>query len=376
MNKNILILLPNAIDPQSGGLERVYSNLIPFLKENGCNIFALYHVRSEYDEKNDYTQVYFVDERKFLKKSKRLLFQIIETRNIDTIICAYQDFRVLQCVSKIENVKVIHHIHNVPSVYLKNKMRMLPSCLVGTFVDNILREIRFRIRLKQAMENMMRNKQRIVILSEGFRKDLQSVYAYDDKMVVAIPNPFIIDNKFVLERQKKDKVLLYVGRLSERQKRISSLLNIWRKIQNSLPDYKLEIVGDGPDKDEYERTVRDKDLRRVTFRGFQDPTFFYKNAEIECMTSNFEGFGMVLVEAMQYGCVPFVFDSFAALHDVIDNKVNGYIIPAFQEDEYAEKLVNFLKMPEKEKMVIRCNAIIKSKQFNVENIGERWLNLF
>lgn len=135
MNKNILILLPNAIDPQSGGLERVYSNLIPFLKENGCNIFALYHVRSEYDEKNDYTQVYFVDERKFLKKSKRLLFQIIETRNIDTIICAYQDFRVLQCVSKIENVKVIHHIHNVPMcpfdqcVNLISKVRNVLTCI-------------------------------------------------------------------------------------------------------------------------------------------------------------------------------------------------------------------------------------------------------
>lgn len=60
------------------------------------------------------------------------------------------------------------------------------------------------------------------------------------------------------------------------------------------------------------------------------------------MTSNYEGFSMVLIEAMQYGCVPFVFNSFASLPDIIDDKVNGYVITPFDEGEYVQKIKEFI----------------------------------
>ena len=134
-------------------------------------------------------------------------------------------------------------------------------------------------------------------------------------------------------------------------------------------------MGGGSDQSMYEQMVIDMQLKRVTFYGFQNPEEYYKKSEIFCMTSYYEGFPMVFVEAMQYDCVPFAFNSFASLTDVIDDGENGIIIPPFDEDEYADRIVKFVNMSYAQQLTFRRNAIEKSKTFSVENIGKKWLKL-
>ena len=117
-------------------------------------------------------------------------------------------------------------------------------------------------------------------------------------------------------------------------------------------------------------------LKRVVFHGFQSPEEFYIKAQALCMVSNYEGFGMVLVEAMQYGCVPFAFDSFAALPDIIDDGINGYRIPPFNEEIYVQRIVDFIKKTREEKEKIYNASMSKAKLFSVENIAKEWIRLF
>lgn len=56
------------------------------------------------------------------------------------------------------------------------------------------------------------------------------------------------------------------------------------------------------------------------------------------LTSNIEGFGMTLTEAMQEGCVPLAFNTYSAVNDIIDNGINGFVIDKGEEDVYAEKI--------------------------------------
>lgn len=60
------------------------------------------------------------------------------------------------------------------------------------------------------------------------------------------------------------------------------------------------------------------------------------------MTSLFEGFGLVLTEAMYYGVVPLAFNSYANVGDIINDKVNGFIIPPFDIKEYADKISSLI----------------------------------
>ncbi|MDE6097646.1 MAG: glycosyltransferase, partial [Muribaculaceae bacterium] len=88
-----------------------------------------------------------------------------------------------------------------------------------------------------------------------------------------------------------------------------------------------------------------------------------------------EGFGMVLLEAMAHGCVPVVFDNSAAFHDIIDNEVNGMIVPDLDENAFVDAC---RKMMDDENLRLQMAEEARKKVavFSMDNICNRWLNLF
>ena len=374
---NILIPFANAIDPTSGGVERVYHNLVPSLRKMGCNVYATYHIKSQYDTSSVYNAIYYLGNgEKCDKKIKEQWLQIIKQRNINIIICPFSNHKYYDFFSKQKQLKVFFHIHNVPSVYHYPSVSAIPNCLKNTVVDHLLKRLRFVVRYKKSFDRIKRNGMKVILLSERFRMDINSFCSLGDDNLKAIPNPIIFDENFDLKANHKDKTILYVGRVTTRQKRFQSLLNIWKKLQYLLPEYNLEIVGGGPEKDYYVDKAKEMNLSRITFHGFQSPEQYYKKAQVFCMVSNYEGFSMVLVEAMQYGCVPFAFDSFAALPDIIDDGINGYRIPPFNEEIYVQRIVDFIKKTREEKEKIYNASMSKAKLFSVENIAKEWIRLF
>ena len=99
-------------------------------------------------------------------------------------------------------------------------------------------------------------------------------------------------------------------------------------------DWSLIIVGGGRQLDEMRQLAANLKLVNVKFEGFQDPKSYYERASIFCMTSSYEGFGIVLVEAMQYGVVPMAFNSYISVTDIIENGVMVFLIEPFDIDAY------------------------------------------
>ena len=92
------------------------------------------------------------------------------------------------------------------------------------------------------------------------------------------------------------------------------------------------------------------------------------------MTSIFEGWPLVLFEAMNYKCVPIAFDSFASLKDIIDNNLNGFRIPPFDTNIYTKKIEYLLNNPTIcSKMGLLAEK--KSKQYTIDSIGKLWNTL-
>lgn len=373
---NILIPFSNALDPISGGVERVYHNLVPTLRKNGCSIYATYNIKSDYDTSSVYTETFYMGDISMTDTEYRKKWDlIIRDKQINIVICPYPNLDVFDYFSQQSQLKVFFHIHNVPSKIMYQSMAFMPSFLKNTYLDNILKWLRYRIRFKKYFDRINKNEMKVVLLSDKFRQDLKSFCTIDDKNILAIPNPIVLDDKIV-NVPIKEKTILYVGRINSGQKRFQSLLNIWGKLQMLLPHYQLEVVGGGEEKAFYENKVKEMKLQRIHFHGFQTPNEYYKKADAFCMVSNYEGFGMVLLESMQYGCVPFAFNSFAALSDIIDNGKNGFAIPPFDEDKYVSVLFDFLQKTEEEKRALRQACIGKAKCFSVENIAKIWLDLF
>ena len=93
------------------------------------------------------------------------------------------------------------------------------------------------------------------------------------------------------------------------------------------------------------------------------------------MTSAYEGFPLVLVEAMSYGVVPVVFNSYGAAVNVIDNCVNGYLVKPFDKMGYT-KIVEYLIGDNLRLLEGATQSVLKAKTFSVDNIGNQWVKLY
>lgn len=84
---------------------------------------------------------------------------------------------------------------------------------------------------------------------------------------------------------------------------------------------------------------------------------------------------MVLIEAMQYGCVPIAYNSYAALSDIVEDGVNGYAVTAFDKKEYVAKLSRLMRDDELCKAMSE-NAKIVPSRFDSNVIAQKWVDLF
>ena len=89
------------------------------------------------------------------------------------------------------------------------------------------------------------------------------------------------------------------------------------------------------------------------------------------MTSHIEGWPMTLLEAQQYGCIPIVFNTFAALPEIIENNVNGYIIEKYNEKLFSKTIITLMgSIPLREKLFHNCQN--NCLRFSPSAVGDKW----
>jgi glycosyltransferase involved in cell wall biosynthesis len=173
----------------------------------------------------------------------------------------------------------------------------------------------------------------------------------------------------------KEKVLLYVGRLSTHQKRAELLLPLWNRLHRELADWEFHIVGDGPYRKEMEKNVRSGRIPRVVFHGKQDPYPHYERAGITVMTSSFEGFPNVTIEAQSRGAVPVLMDSFPLASWVVNHQHDALLIPPFELSKMAES-IRRLAHDKGTRERMQSAALENARRFHIDTVGKQWLDLF
>ena len=193
--------------------------------------------------------------------------------------------------------------------------------------------------------------------------------------IYAIENP-----EYVVQEPNfdKEKIVLFCGRFENWSKRIDRLLRIWEKVQDRLPDWRLVLVGNGESWDMLTRMADELSLKRVSFEGLRsNASDYYRKASIVVLTSQTEGWGLTLTEAQAHGCIPIAFGCTSGIKEVLSPEEGcGIEVAPFDEDEFAQQLVNVARMSEEEQMGLRRNAIDRIKRYTPEIISEKWRVLF
>ena len=123
------------------------------------------------------------------------------------------------------------------------------------------------------------------------------------------------------------------GRLI-RDKRVDRLLQAAKRLTDEGYSFNLWIVGDGVIADELKKYVKDEKLENVTFFGMQkNPYVYMKNADVFVLSSQREGFALVVPEAMSCG-LPVIATDCAGPAEILDNGKYGIIIDNNDESVY------------------------------------------
>lgn len=288
--------------------------------------------------------------------------------------------RVLNKATHGLGIKVISVYHNDPSANGRTKkielmLERSDSLLNRTFLK--LKLCVFRQITSASMRYVYRKSDRFMVLSESFITHFECFTGIKQhpKLIVQ-QNPITINtDNCDVDISAKSNEIVYVGRINHYQKRISRVIETWALIENEHPEWCLKIVGDGEDRSAVENLCTMLGLQRVYFEGFQRPIEYYKRASILMLTSEYEGFGLVLVEGMSLGVIPVVYGSYSAVYDIIENGRNGLIIEAGSDGFHAELMANALvKIMSNNNLrhKLAKNAVSKSKNYSIADVFKQW----
>ena len=194
------------------------------------------------------------------------------------------------------------------------------------------------------------------------------------KNIRVIPDPLsFLPTKY---SELKERRVIAVGRYVY-QKGFDLLLQAWSKIEKLYPDWQLAIFGDG-DRTPYEKQMKTfgVDAKRCHLNG-PTPNIQqeYVNSSIFVFSSRFEGFGMVLVEAMACGLPVVSFDCPCGPKDIVRDGEDGLLVENGNIDLLASSLSRLMN-DETLRQSMSKAGLKNVQRFNIEQIAEQWRLLF
>jgi glycosyltransferase involved in cell wall biosynthesis len=173
----------------------------------------------------------------------------------------------------------------------------------------------------------------------------------------------------------KEKRILWLSRLSYKQKRAEFILPVWKIVSKALPDWELDIVGDGDAYEDVKRQVASENIPRVTIHGRQKADPFFLRAPIYFMTSSFEGFPNTVIEAQSFASIPVVFNSYPMLDWIVKDGENGVLIKPFQIEKMAEAIIK-IAQDEGTRNHMMQRAVENAQRFVINKVGQQWMQFF
>lgn len=378
-NKKILFYLSRF--PDFGGIERVTATLANYLSNQGISVDIL-SVR--YNNKINYTlnkqiNIYHLPDSKDLTSNNNIhyLQTLINKNSYTTIIFqdSYEAIEILLLKINIEPVKLIIAEHNDPMAGFKLYIFKIKNGKLSLWewIKIPLTLYYLTYKTRQRYRELYKCCNNYILLSTSFVKGFKLISGLKTlKKISIINNPLTITRPASIPQKKK--TIIFAGRLTN-QKGIELLLDIWKLVQPNNPEWTLKIAGDGELRSIIENRINKEKISNIKLLGYiSNMESLYEEASIFTMTSIFEGWGLVLTEAMSYGCIPIAFHSFASATDIIKNNINGFLIKPFNTKDYAQCLGNLLSNENKLK-TFSNNAYQYSISFNINNIGKQWLNI-
>lgn len=176
----------------------------------------------------------------------------------------------------------------------------------------------------------------VVSLTQSQMEDLIENANLDKSRATFIPHS--IEKKDIIYSKIKLNIVI-VARLAK-QKRIDHAIRAFKIFSSSYPEFSLHIYGDGEEKENIDKLIKDMGLERKCFlKGYtEDVQRVFQEAYFSLVSSNFEGFPLSILESLSNGCPVVSYDINFGPKDMIINGTNGYLAELGNVDDLAAKM--------------------------------------
>ncbi|MDR2408615.1 MAG: glycosyltransferase, partial [Bacteroidales bacterium] len=302
------------------------------------------------------------------------LKDFIKNNPVDIVVNQWIPVKIVHKAVKRTNIKLICPHHS--AVFIQPVI----TTIIQRIFYSVFGQKGKNFNIWRRLYPLYKYADKFVVLAQSYLDDCRKLFKVKNqsKKMMVINNPLsfneFIDDKGISEKQKE---ILFVGRIYEPVKRITYILDSWKLLQEKgkARDWKLYVVGDGPDLNVLKKYAESFPYRNIFFTGGQNPIEYYRRASIFLMTSSFEGWAMTLLEAQQNGCVPIVMNSFGSLNEIVEHEKNGLVVPNDDIAAFAEAIGRLMDDNElRLRMMYRGMEICR--RFSVDTIANQWVALF
>lgn len=286
----------------------------------------------------------------------------------------------------IKNIDIIHAHYLFSSGYIAYKLNKTQNKRYVVAVRNtdVNLFFKYRINLRNLGVEILLNAEKIVFISESYRKLVLDKYIPNqfkqqiEAKSIVIPNgidEYWFNNLYEVRRELNGRGninLIQVGRL-DKNKNIQTTIKTTIKLRQQGYNANLTIVGDGKDKAIVLKYVA-KYPTFIKYKGKLNANQLlscYRENDIFIMPSKFETFGLVYVEAMTQG-LPLIYTKEQGFSSYFKEDEVGYPVTHNNEDEICEVIKRIVKSYNR----LSYNCVINSKRFSWNNISKDYESMY
>ena len=347
--KKIILVVPSLI---KGGVERIVSILSKELNNYFEIYVVIYHGPIEYEINGKLVNLK-TPTGSFLRKIKNTFHRVVKLKKL---------------IKDISPDYIVSFMGNLQPILTLNPV------IVSIHIDPDFTHFHKAFLFKTVYK--FPNVRKIITVSKGIEKKLND--NYNLKNTKTIYNPIdlkLISQKLLAQKPVDFDYILAVGRLC-RQKGFDILINAFAK-SNLKSKIKLIILGEGKERKNLEKLIIELNLKKqVLLHGKVDNPFIYmKHATFFVLSSRFEGFGIVIIEALACETPVIATNCESGPSEIIENGKNGLLVPV--EDVESLKIAMDKLFYDKELYVkLKTNALRSVKKYDIKNIAKDWIKLF
>lgn len=352
-----LIYITNGING-AGGLERVLSVKASYFADQygyDVTILVLNNAHQnpfyEFSSKIKFISIDVKGLSGYFKAYKKEIQKVISSIKPDVISVCDDGLKGFFLPSIIKT--------NAKWIYERHVSKLTESRDTDGFLKKTFTKVKWGL-----MEIFAKKFNRFIVLTEGNKKEWPSLKNME---VISNPLSFYPEESSALDK----KTVICVGKISY-QKGQDLLLKAWEQVHSKYPDWQLHLYG--------KENLTVLDTNHLTnnvhyFHPAKDIEQKYLQSSVYVMSSRFEGFGMVLIEAMACGLPCVSFDCDYGPSDIIEDNVDGFIVDKEDIRTMAEKIMILIKDSDLRKRFGR-NAKSNVERYKPEAIAKQWDTLF